>query len=170
LRAHIRVEMSFEAPALPSAPRSIRSLIAMAQREPPEVASFPCVDPVETAADKLSALAWRVLVRDRTRRNDDPTMIRHLHDLAALEQHVAGAPRFGGLVLAAAAVDEGRRGAPAADPATMFAEILRRLESDPLWAREYEEFVRQVSFAGAGEVINFAEAVAACRRLTSAVS
>jgi hypothetical protein len=43
--------------------------------------------------------------------------------------------------------------------------MLRRLETDPLWAREYEEFVRQVSFAGPGEAINFADALAACARL-----
>jgi hypothetical protein len=41
-------------------------------------------DPVETAADKLSALAWRVHARDRASPEDDPTIIRHLHDLAAL--------------------------------------------------------------------------------------
>lgn len=90
---------------MPTATRPIRSLIAQAQREPPEVAEFPCVDPVETAADKLSALSWRVLARDRTRASDDPTIIRYLHDLAALEQHVASAPRFTELVLAAAAGD-----------------------------------------------------------------
>jgi hypothetical protein len=49
--------MSFEGPALPPKPRAIRSLIAAARREAAEVASYPCVDPVETAADKLSALA-----------------------------------------------------------------------------------------------------------------
>ena len=54
---------------------------------------------------------------------------------------------------------------PAADPPTMFAEMLQRLETDPLWAREYEDFVQQVSFAGAGEVILFADALAACGRL-----
>ena len=87
LRPHIRVEMSFRgAGAAAHVARPIRSLIATAQRQPPEVAAFPCVDPVETAADKLSALAWRVRVRDRARANDDPTIIRHLHDLAALEQ------------------------------------------------------------------------------------
>jgi Nucleotidyl transferase AbiEii toxin, Type IV TA system len=165
LRAHIRVEMSFEAPSLPPAPRSICSLIAMAQREPPEVASFPCVDPVETAADKLSALAWRVLVRDRTRPNDDPTIIRHLYDLAAHEPRVAAAPRFAELVLTASASDEGRGGAAAANPVAMFADMLRRLETDPLWAREYQEFVRAVSFAGPGEAIHFADALAACARL-----
>jgi hypothetical protein len=30
----------------------------------------------------------------------------------------------------------------------MFVEMLQRLETDPLWAREYEDFVRAVSFAG----------------------
>jgi predicted nucleotidyltransferase component of viral defense system len=166
LRPHIRVEMSFEAPALPPAPRAIRSLIAMAQRELPEVASFPCVDPVETAADKLSALAWRVLVRDRTSPRDDP---RHLHDLAALEQHAAAAPRFAELVRIAAAADKGRGGAQAVDPKTMFAEMLRRLETDPLWAREYEDFVRQVSFAGHSNLIGFTDAYTKCSRLVAMV-
>ena len=47
----------------------------------------------------------------------------------------------------------------------MFAEMLRRLETDPLWAREYEDFVRQVSFAEAGREIHFADALAAITRL-----
>jgi hypothetical protein len=88
-----------------------------------------------------------------------------LHDLAALEQYVSAAPRFPELVLAAAAADIGRGGGPIGDPAQMFPEMLRRLEADPLWAREYEEFVRQVSFANAGEEIHFADALIACARL-----
>lgn len=166
LRPNIRVEMSFDAPALPPAQRPIRSMIAAAQHEPPEVALFPCVDPVETAADKLSALAWRVRARDRSSPKDDPTIIRHLHDLAALEQHAASAPRFPELVRAAAAADVGRGGGAAVDdPAAMFTDMLRRLEADALWAREYEDFVRAVSFAGPGEAIDFAHAIAACSRL-----
>jgi hypothetical protein len=119
LRPHIRVEMTFEAPALPAVARPIRSLIAAAQRQPPEVPSYPCVDPVETAAEKLSALAWRVSARDRSRPKDDPTIIRHLHDLAALERRVGSASRFAELVLAAAADDVGRGGTTATgrDPA-----------------------------------------------------
>jgi hypothetical protein len=171
LRPHIRVEMSFAAPALPPSTRPLCSLIARAQHQPPEVTAFPCVDPVETAADKLSALAWRVRARDRTSPRDDPTIIRHLHDLAALERHAASAPRFPELVLAAAMADVGRGGerAPAVEPAAMFAEMLQRLKTDPLWAREYEDFVRQVSFAGAAEEIGFAAALAACARLVAAV-
>jgi hypothetical protein len=57
----------------------------------------------------------------------------------------------------------------AGDAAADFAEMLRRLETDPLWAREYEEFVRQVSFAGAREAIDFTAALAACARLAMRV-
>ena len=45
--------------------------------------------------------------------------------------------------------------------------MLQRLESDPLWAQEYENFVRAVSFAGPDEMIGFLDAVASCRRLAS---
>jgi hypothetical protein len=162
--------MSFEAPRLAPAARPICSLVAIAQRAPAEVASFPCVDPVETAADKLSALTWRVLARDRSSAKDDPTIIRDLHDLAALEHHVAAAPRFAELALAAAAADVERGAGSTGDAAADFAAMLQRLQTDPLWTTEYEEFVRQVSFAGAGEEIGFAAALAGCSRLALVVS
>lgn len=167
LRPHIRVEVSFRAPAVPPIARPIRSLIAAAAREPAEVAAFPCIDIVETAADKLSALAWRVRVRRRGEAKDDPTIIRHLHDLAALEMAVASASNFRELVLAAVAADLGRGGEkdPPTDPAIIFAGMLQRLETDPLWAQEYEDFVRAVSFARPQEMIGFVEALASCRRL-----
>jgi hypothetical protein len=172
LRPHIRIEVSFRALALPPIGRPIRSLIAAAAREPAEVAAFPCIDVVETAADKLSALAWRVRVRRRGEPKDDPTIIRHLHDLAALEPALESAVKFRELVLAAVAADVGRGGEkdPPTDPAVIFAGMLQRLETDPLWAREYDDFVRQVSFAGAEETIGFIEALGSCRRLVRIVN
>jgi len=90
LRPHLRIEMTFQTPALPPVERPIRSLVAQTQGHGPELSAFACVDPVETAADKLSALAWRVCVRDRNSEDDDPTIVRHLHDLAALESRGRG--------------------------------------------------------------------------------
>ena len=170
LRPHLRVEMTMQASMLAPVERPIRSLIAELQQQPPEVAAFACVDAVETAADKLSALAWRVCTRQQGEENDDPTIIRHLHDLAALETHVAAAPAFTQLVQQAAAADTGRRGgrAPAA-AAERFAMMLDRLQREKFWADEYEEFVRQVSFARADEVIGFENALAAGRRLVARV-
>jgi hypothetical protein len=163
LRPHIRVEMSFHAPALPPIARPIQSLIAMAQRHPPEIPEFPCIDPVETAADKLSALTWRVLTRQRGAIGDDATLIRHLHDLAALKSAVEAVPAFTTLVFRAAAADAGRGGEATAssDPTTLFASMIERLRSDRLWATEYDDFVRQVSFARPDERIGFDQAVAA---------
>jgi hypothetical protein len=70
-------------------------------------------------------------------------------------------------VEAAMASDLGRGGEkdPPIGPAIIFPDMLQRLETDPLWAREYEDFVRAVSFAGPDEVIGFLDAVASCRRL-----
>ncbi len=46
--------------------------------------SVPCLSLLETCADKISALTWRVLNRVRSREGDDVTIIRHLYDLHAL--------------------------------------------------------------------------------------
>jgi hypothetical protein len=170
LRPHLRVEMSMQASMLEPVERPIRSLIAELQQQPPEVPAFACVDAVETAADKLSALAWRVCTRQHGEENDDPTIIRHLHDLAALETHVAASPDFARLVQQAALADTGRRGgrAPAA-AAERFAMMLDRLQREKFWADEYDEFVRQVSFARPDEVIGFENALAGARRLVAEI-
>jgi hypothetical protein len=167
LRPHIRIEMLLMPPELPPAARPIGSLITMAQGHPPEIATFPCVDPVETAADKLSALAWRVQARQRGAEGDDPTIIRHLHDLAALKAGAEAAPKFAQLVRKAMADDTGRGGEATASftSATLFAGMLERLSTDRLWATEYEDFVREVSFADLGERIGFDQALGAVRDL-----
>src|SRR3546814_20232040 len=68
--------------------RSLQSFVAQAQRASPEVAGILCIAPVETAAEQLSALTWRVLSRQRSEEGDDPTVIRHLPVLAAWEHLV----------------------------------------------------------------------------------
>lgn len=166
LRPFIRIEMTFDAPALPSIERPIGSLIAQGLRNAPEIPAFACIDPVETAADKLSALAWRACVRERGSNRDDPTIVRHIHDLAALEPIVAPSPDFARLLAQAAADDTGRGGARVpASPQERFAIMLERLQTDALWAEEYETYVLRVSYAAPQERIAFADALAAVVRL-----
>lgn len=168
LRPHLRVEMSFDAPALAPVQRPLQSFVAQAQQQAPEVAAFPCVSPVETAADKLSALAWRACTRDRQSKGDDPTIIRHLHDLAALEGQVATAAEFLTLLKQKAEADSNRGGGGApADLVERFATMLNLIRTDPLWAKEYDEFVRQVSFASPDQQITFSAALDATSRLVT---
>jgi hypothetical protein len=170
LRPYIRLEMSFLAPLLQPMGRPIQSLIAQFKQKPPEVTSFPCIDPIETAADKLSALAWRVCTRKRGAEGDDPAVIRHLYDLAALESYIVGAPGFAALVRQIAEKDAGRGGGGAPlNPIERFVTMLDLLHHDKKWAKEYETFVLQVSFAGPGEKISFSEAFAATQRIVASV-
>jgi hypothetical protein len=163
--------MTFQAPALPAVERPIRSLIAQAQKQTAEVLAFPCVDPVETAADKLSALAWRVCVRVRGTKTDDPTVIRHLHDLAALETSVANEPAFNRLLRNAVEADTGRGGENVpANPTERFTLMINRLTADAVWEHDYEQFVQSVSFAMPAELISFSKALAAAVRLVSFAS
>lgn len=168
LRPHLRVEMTFMEPALPPIARPIQSLIAQVRRLPPEVAAFACIDPVETAADKLSALAWRVCTRQRGSDRDDPTIIRHLHDLAALAERIQSSREFRPLVLAAVSGDTKRGGGKAPPEAgERFALMLDRLTREAFWAAEYEEYVRGVSFAEPGERITFEAALVAVKELAA---
>ena len=170
LRPYIRLEMSFLAPVLQPINRPIWSLVAQFEMKPPEVLDFPCVDPMETAADKLSALAWRVCTRKRGAENDDPAVIRHLYDLAALESHVGKTAEFAAMVRQIGEKDAGRGGGAApVDAAKRFALMLGLLQHDKDWAKEYETFVLQVSFAGPGEMISFEDAFAATQRLVALV-
>ena len=84
LRPELRLEVTFSRPALVPEDRSLRSFVAEARREHPEVPRIGCVVPAETAADKISALAWRVLDPIA---GQDPALIRHVHDVAVLEPH-----------------------------------------------------------------------------------
>lgn len=167
LRPHLQVEMTFDTPTLPPIQRPLQSFVAQAMNKPSEVAAFACINPVETAADKLSALAWRTCVRDRHSEKDDPTIVRHLHDLAALEKMVNDYPDFGALLHAKAIVDSSRGDVPA-EPSARFEMMLKILNSDSLWEQEYDNFVRQVSFAN--EVISFKDALKATTRLVEKYS
>lgn len=169
LRRQLKVEMSFVDPALPAISRSLRSLIAEAQSAEPEIAGFQCVDPVETAADKLSALSWRAHVRDRQDPKDDPTVVRHLHDLAALETLASGDHRFASLVRTTIEGDAGRAKSQDADWTTMLLDMPERLAGDTEWRLEYERLVEAVSFARNDERIGFDAALDSSRRLVALV-
>lgn len=169
LRPHIRLEVTLASPALPAEHRRLCSFVAEARGEDPEVPAIACVTPVETAADKLSVLSWRVLTRERGGRGDDPALIRHLHDVAALEGHAAEHPGFPELLHQRIQEDTRRLGAfpgiAAMAPAERLSAALERLGADPEYPVEYNRFVGAMSYAGEGETPTFGSALEAARRL-----
>lgn len=150
LRSNIKLEVTFEEPALPPENRSLTSFVSQAKGDGSEVQSIPCVSPVETAADKLSALTWRVLDRDRTQPNDDATLVRHLHDLAALTKTVQTSNTFSELALNAIEKDTARSKTTNPEilsPADRLESMLQTLKSDPLYKDEFSKFVIDLSYA-----------------------
>ena len=172
LRPHIRAELSARPPRLPTIGRPLSSFIAQYRRGDPEIPVIQCVDPVETAADKLSAFAWRAIVRDRGSDKDDPTIVRHLHDLAMLEPTIGASSNFSALLAETLVADSGRGGGGVASlpPAERLSMMLDVLDADEHYEVEYTRFVEGLAFAGDAEIPNFRAATEAVRRLCAAVA
>ena len=158
LRTHIRIEVRFVSPELPVVVKPVQSLFAAVERLPAEIAAMPYVNPVEIAADKLSALAWRLLDKDE---RQDKTLIRHLHDLAALEPLITSPPEFASLVEQAITFDHHRTDAL---PEQRLQKVMNELKT-PQWEEAYQSFVQEMTFAPDNELISYKTALAACERL-----
>ena len=168
LRRRISLDVTFGVPAVSPEERPVRSFVAEARRDPPEIPSIACMAPVEIAAEKLSALTWRVLTRRRGIGNDDPALVRHLHDLAALKHHAADHPAFSELVTSALEADADRGdsvvGLAAQSPSERVSAAVATLATDPEYRDEYALFVAAMCY-GAGEAPAFDSALAAVRHL-----
>jgi predicted nucleotidyltransferase component of viral defense system len=168
LRPNIRLEVTFEPPALSCEKRTLKSFVAQAQDQEPEVISIPCVSPVETAADKLSALVWRVAARDRQSDKDDPTFVRHLHDLVALEKIIHQSNQFTSLArkcLSKDAKRDKKSGTGELPDIQRFQFMLEKLINDPLYEKEYARFVLGMSYAEDNERPDFQTSLQVVSRL-----
>ena len=168
LRPGLQVEFSFTQPRLEPELRSVQSLVAHYTERPPEL-ELPCLSPVETAADKVSALTWRVLKRNRASDNDDPTVIRHLHDLAALMSIVEeNRTLFIETVFASFEEDQKtEKRDTRAGLADSVAKAMAILGDDMEYRGEYRRFVDAMSYAEDDENIDFDVAMADLERLHS---
>jgi hypothetical protein len=160
LRPDLQIEVSYTQPRGEIEARPIGSIISELTGEEADF-EIPCLGCLETAADKFSALIWRVIKRDRAAAEDDPAMIRHLHDLYALkdivDQHY---DVFCGLANESFEID--MRSSPRQLEEGLVesgAEALKVLQTDALYRDEYSRFVARVSYADEEEQIGFDEAV-----------
>lgn len=168
-RPHLLLQMRFTSPARPSAVRSIRSLIVQYGQKPPET-EFSCIALVETAADKMSALSWRVIDRNRAAPDDDPTLVRHLHDLAAIENQIDMSD-FVRLAAETIARDVASR-AKSRKPMSLEDRLdlmVQKLRTETGWTKDYDDFVRPYSYAPEADRISFEAAVGACERLAGRI-
>ncbi len=172
LRANLLLEMSFKEDAVPVEKRDIQSFFAEFTKDSAET-EIDCVTPVKTAADKFSALLWRIIVRDRSEElgttKNDPTIIRHLHDLSALEKLALADEGFIAIVNATFKADiEARRGG--IDPTLSLSDCTTQAQAiltsqDKEYRAEYTKYVEAMSYAKDDERTDYTKALASFAQL-----
>ena len=144
----------------------IQSIIdEIAQHEPSF--SIPCRDAVAIAGDKLSALTWRTLaeVQGIGKDYEHRTIIRHLHDLAALSVYLNdNFDAFAQEVTRAMTIDkEENRGQGVLSGYSTHVEhsmrLLSILQADKKYADRYTAYVESMSYALPQQRIGFELAV-----------
>ena len=171
LRAHVQIEITVRAAQYLGIHLPVSSFVSTAYSRLPEVDRISCINPVESAADKLSALAWRIPSRIRGSEADDPAIVRHLHDLAMIKDRALADAHFPVLVMMSMQEDDRRAPSLSGLPiAEKFRQMLETLELDPEYPIEYDTFVRGVSYAVEGEFPDFSTAMMAVRELVQRAS
>ena len=171
LRPHIKLEFTVAELMLPGLLLPVSSFVNEAARKPPEVAQIACIDPVENAADKLSALTWRVPARIRGAHDRQPDLVRYLHDLAKLSSRALSSPDFVRVASLTLERDASRdTGQPGLTTADRLHRLLTILETDAIYPTEYDTFVHGMSYAQDALVPTYSEALGAVRLLVKQVS
>ena len=168
IRPELQVEFTYTQPRLEATTEIIASFVSEYKGDEPETCIL-CLPPVEIAADKFSSLTWRILKRNREDENDDPSMIRHLHDLCALKDTIENNQTvFSETTLLSFAEDQKRQNRQVNMPLKEAASAaLETLRTDNLYKTEYQEFVDEMSYADEDSAITFDMALAAFEMLTN---
>jgi hypothetical protein len=173
LRPHIQIEMSVKTSKLPHINKPISSFINQLAKQPPEAATVSCSDPLENAADKLSAITWRIPERIRGAMYDDPSIVRHIYDLAILYEVAMDNIDFASLVTRSLQEDINR---PRSNPAfeslpleVKFAQMIKILENDPKYPKEYQHFIQSMSYAPNDSIPSYESSLFAIKKLIDKV-
>ena len=170
LRPHVLLEFTVSAPLLPGITLPVSSFVAAVAGNPPEVKEIECINPVESAADKLSAFVWRTVDRQRGGEEDDPTIVRHLHDLCLLYPQAITHKQFKKMVLETLQQDD-RRSAllEGLSPREKFERVATIIKGDKEYENEYNRFVQSMSYAASSDMPRFAQAISNLKALIAHV-
>ena len=173
LRPDIQLEMSFHPISLAAIVKPISSFVGQNRQAAPEAPAISCTDPVETGADKLAALVWRLTSAHLEKRADvyKPELMRHVHDLAALETRLMER-EADFLSLAAQRIQSDMERGDLEDVggvAQVITTFLAAIEVRDFLPKDYQTFVDNYVFAPEGERIKYPEARDAVIRLSRRV-
>ena len=146
LHPHIKVKLIFNPVTLDTQIKPVQSLSDQFLRNSKEVFDVMCISPIETAAEKLSALLWRTLY---SKQDFDPTLLRHLYDFASLKDVLlSNQTQFKALLEQVYQADQSKR-----DNQHSFETLPQALEplhkvlvSQPKYKKAYQSFVENMCY------------------------
>lgn len=160
------IEFTITTLALPAIALPVSSFIAALAKNEAEVKVIDCIDPVENAANKLSALVWRIPDRVREEASDDPDIVRHIHDLSILSDYALTHKEFRRLAIEMIDQDDQRSKKIAGlSIEEKFGKMMEIIEREKEYVDEYDRFVKGMSYAAGAKVPSFAEALAKVKLL-----
>jgi predicted nucleotidyltransferase component of viral defense system len=159
LRPFIKLEIFFTEIYYPSIKRSLISLYNEYVQLPPEI-EFDCVAMEDTAIDKISSLLWKIGANAY-----ESTDIRHMHDLAMLADKITVDQKFKEIlsivynrdITARAKSDKGLK--------QSIDGALTALSENKRYARDYKNYVLNMSYAPDSENLSFEQALDKFMRL-----
>jgi len=170
LRPHIKLEFTLDNLLLPALELPVMSFINEVRRVGPEIPKIACVHPVENAADKLSAVVWRIPSRVRGENDKQPDIVRHLHDLAKLHDLAIRHGKLSELAKSTIFRDTDRAEILVGmSDEEKLTKVLEVLQTDSAYPKEYNAYVKDMVYNHDEPVPTFDEAVAKLRLLINGV-
>ena len=146
LRPHIKIELIFNPVALETQLKPIQSLADQFLHTNDATFGVVCISPIETAAEKLSALLWRTLY---AKQDFDPTLLRHLYDLASLKDVLlSNQAQFKALLEQIYQADQSKRDNQHSFEtlSQALAHLHKVLVSQPKYKKAYQSFVENMCY------------------------
>lgn len=166
LRPHLKLEFKLRKPQTEPETKPIRSFVNQFTNAKPET-DIACISPLEIAADKLSALTWRILNNERNSETYDPTIMRHLHDLSALLTIIKENPGIFKTLAGSSFNDDHQQSRHDITHSLQESSerTLQTLKDDPSFEQDYQNFVAAMSYATEDTSIGFSQAIEAFQEI-----
>lgn len=152
LRPNILVEFTFGELRLPTDSRPVCSLIeeTLNLASLHDKCSISIISCTETAVEKWVGLTRQIIAIKRGYYHEDPNLIRHVYDLAAIFKNNLIDQHFYALAFPVmqndAAQFKNQHPEYADDPCAEINKTMQLLKEDPIWADRYKNFITNMVF------------------------
>ncbi len=170
LRPEIKLELFFNPLKLKVESKEILSLIDKYMKNDKNIFNISCINVIELAAEKYSALLWRTLYSNKE--TYEPTLIRHLYDLAMLKKEILlNKKLFKEILLDIYNQDKIKRDKynKFDNIQDAFKQLYHLFETENKFKKFYQNFVQNMCYDLSNNSITFEQAIKILKEISTVV-